>query len=165
VVGVSDAVLARLKRYIETHQDASAIEVLAQVGANPTKYHDTVETLLAGDDVEGDEDPDVDDQKAILDHSPVWSSWASANFTDPNGGIWPEEWLECEQWMGHVGKKPFAPWGDRDAPAQCNKDGHDTAAPCDCDARWKWGYDGHYADWETVAMTKYNPRLDGRTFI
>jgi len=54
--------------------------------------------------------------------------------------------------MGHVSKKPFALWGDRDAPAQCDKNGHDTAATYDCDARWKWGYDDHYADWETVAM-------------
>jgi len=67
--------------------------------------------------------------------------------------------------MGHVGKKPFAPWGDRDAPGECDKDGHDTAAFCDCDARWKWGYDGHYADGETVAMAEIDPQLDGRAFI
>ena len=117
------------------------------------------------DEVLGDEDSDVDDQKNTRDHLPVWSSWANADFTDPNGGVWPEEWLECEQWMGHVDKKPFAPWGDRDAPAKCDKDGHDTAATCDCDARWKWGYDGHYADGETVAMAEIDPRLDGRAFI
>ena len=165
MVGVSDGVLERIERYIETHPGASAVEVLAQVGADPTKYRDTVEALLAGDDVEEDEDPDVGDQKNIRDYPPAWSSWASADFTDPNSGVWPEEWLEREQWMGHVGKKPFAPWGDRDAPAECDKDGHDTAVSCDCDARWKWGYDGHYADGETVAMAEIDPRLDGRAFI
>lgn len=56
-------------------------------------------------------------------------------------------------------------WGDRDAPAECDKDGHDTAAACGCDARWKWGYEGHYADGETVAMAEIDPRLDGRAFI
>lgn len=98
MVGVTDGVLERIERYIETHPGASAVEVLAQVGADPTKYRDTVEALLAGDDVEEDEDPDVDDQKNIRDHPPAWSSWASADFTDPNSGVWPEEWLEREQW-------------------------------------------------------------------
>ena len=64
--------------------------------------------------------------------------------------------------MRHVGKKPFAPWCDRDAPAECDKDGHDIAATCDCNNRWKWGYDGQYANAETVAMAEIYPRLDRR---
>ncbi|WP_265108238.1 hypothetical protein [Halosolutus halophilus] len=67
--------------------------------------------------------------------------------------------------MGHVEKKPFAPWGDEDAPAECDKEGHETAAECDCDARWKWGYTDHYVDGETIAMAEVDPRLDGRAFL
>lgn len=58
-----------------------------------------------------------------------------------------------------------APWGDQDAPAECSKDGHDTAATCDCDARFKWGYHGNYVDGEAVAMAEIDPRLDGRAFL
>jgi len=85
VVCVSDEVLVRIKRYIETHQGVSTIEVLGQVGAAPMKYRDIVETLLAGDEVKGDQDHDLDGQKIIFDYSPVLSSWASADFTKPNG--------------------------------------------------------------------------------
>lgn len=68
--------------------------------------------------------------------------------------------------MGHSDKKPFAPWGDRDAPAECSKDEHpDTAAECECDARFKWGYDGHYRDGETAAMAEVDPQIDGLAYI
>jgi len=92
-------------------------------------------------------------------------SFLDADFSTPNPEVWPTELLKREQWMGHSEKKPFAPWGDRDAPAECNTDGHDSAADCDCDARWKWGYTDHYVDGATVAMAEDDPRLDGRAFL
>jgi hypothetical protein len=92
-------------------------------------------------------------------------NWGEADFTDPEGGTWPPELLEREQWMGHVEKKPFAPWGDPNAPAECSKNGHDTAATCDCDARWKWGHTDLYVDGETVGMAETDPRVDGRAFL
>ncbi|WP_135806195.1 hypothetical protein [Halorussus marinus] len=92
-------------------------------------------------------------------------TWADAEFASPESNVWPAELLDREQWMGHVDKKPFAPWGDRNAPAECSEDGHDTAATCDCDARWKWGYTDHYVDGETVAMAEVDNRLDGRAFL
>ena len=95
------------------------------------------------------------------------SGWEDADFTTSTPGVYPEELLEREQWMGHVEKKPFAPWGNRDAPAPCTRDDHDadTAAECDCDARWKWGHTANYVDGETVAMAEDDPRLDGRAFL
>ncbi|QLD88310.1 hypothetical protein HWV07_04380 [Natronomonas salina] len=69
--------------------------------------------------------------------------------------MWPTELLEREQWMGHVDKKPFAPWGDRDHPD----------ADSDEDARWKWGITDLYRDGETVALAEDDHRLDGRAFL
>lgn len=81
--------------------------------------------------------------------------WDAADFTSPESDVWPLELLEREQWMGHVEKKPFAPWGDRDHPE----------ADEDEDARWKWGLRENYADGETVAIAEDDPRLDGRAFL
>lgn len=122
---------------------------------------------------DGDDTPRVDDgntpiqaaENADNDDNGENGSWNEADFLIPDSRSWPPERLEREQWMGHVEKKPFAPWGDRDAPAPCNKEGHTTADKCDCDARWKWGYTGHYVDGETVAMADDDPRLDGRVFL
>ena len=93
--------------------------------------------------------------------------WRNANFATPERGIWPEELLERKQWMGHVEKKPYAPWGDRNAPAPCTRDDHDadTTAKCRCDARWKWGYTEHYVDGPTIALAEDDPQLDGRAFL
>jgi hypothetical protein len=81
--------------------------------------------------------------------------FADADFTTPEGGVWPPALLEREQWMGHVEKKPFAPWADRD---------HPEADP-DEDARWKWGLTENYVDGETIAIAEDDHRLDGRAFL
>jgi len=112
----------------------------AHVDANPTP--ETDKTGSSHPDSRVNADSDVD-------------GWGDAEFADPASGVWPEELLECEQWMGHVGKKPFAPWGDRD---------HPEADP-DEDARWKWGLSENYVDGETVAMAEIDGRLDGRAFL
>ncbi|WP_330633762.1 hypothetical protein [Halocatena halophila] len=77
------------------------------------------------------------------------------DFTNPESGVWAPELLNREQWMGHVEKKPFAPWADRD---------HPDADP-DEDARWKWGITDNYTDGETIAIAEDDPRLDGRAFL
>ncbi|WP_232703505.1 hypothetical protein [Halobacterium wangiae] len=81
--------------------------------------------------------------------------WEAADFATPTSGTWPAELLEREQWMGHVAKKPFAPWADRDHPE----------ADVDEDARWKWRLTENYVDGETVALAEDDPRLDGRAFL
>lgn len=93
--------------------------------------------------------------------------WDDAGFQNPETAVWAADRLKREQWMGHVGKKPFAPWGDADAPADCSKDGHTTADECGCDARYKWGYTEHYVDGETLSMYEDDPRFrtDGRAFL
>lgn len=92
-------------------------------------------------------------------------SWSDAEFVNPDRSVWPPELLERKQWMGHREKQPFAPWADRNAPVPCSKDGHTTADECDCDARWKWGYDGNYIDGKRVAIAEDDSRLDGRAFL
>jgi len=110
-----------------------------------------------------DDDP-AHEPRTDHDHA---GAWDEADFIGPENGIWPAELLDREQWMGHIDKKPFAPWGDRDAPAPCTRDSHDaeTAAECDCDARRKWGYTENYVDGETIGMAEIDPRLDGRAFL
>lgn len=97
----------------------------------------------------------------------ITGPWADADFQNPETDVWATDRLEKEQWMGHNEKKPFAPWGDSDAPAECSKDGHTTADKCGCDARYKWGYTGHYVDGETLSMYEDDPRFrtDGRVFL
>jgi DNA-binding transcriptional ArsR family regulator len=97
-------------------------------------------------------------------------AWREADFTAPRAGEWPAELLDRESWMGQPagGKSAFAPWGDRDAPAPCSTDGceADTAADCNHDARWKWGYTGNYADGHTARKwADMHPRLGGQVFI
>jgi hypothetical protein len=88
-------------------------------------------------------------------HLPRWNAWADADFADPRADRWPAELLALKRWMGHVEKRPFAPWAERD---------HPEAGP-DEDARWKWGLRDNYLDGERMALAEADPRLDGRVFI
>ena len=82
-------------------------------------------------------------------------TWTDADFSTPVADVWPEELLEREQWMGHVDKRPFAPWADRDHPE----------AKADKDARWKWGLSENYVDGERAKRGTDDPRLDGVCFL
>jgi len=164
---VSAEIRDLVEEHVRLNPDASVVEVLGALtpDVDPVADRELVENIVGGSVPEINSEEAVDSRKPVNDAAPIWDAWSNADFASPNSGVWPEEWLDREQWMGHVGKKPFAPWGDRDAPAECSKDGHDTADTCDCDARWKWGYRGHYGDGETIAMAEIDPRLDGRAFI
>jgi len=94
-------------------------------------------------------------ESARTEASPASGTWEDADFGTPTPGVWPQELLERDQWMGHVDKKPFAPWANRDHPE----------ADADADARWKWGLEENYVDGPTVAMAEDDPRLDGRAFL
>jgi len=89
------------------------------------------------------------------DSSASREAFADADFTAPEGRVWPPALLDREQWMGHVEKKPFAPWADRDLPE----------ADPDEDARWKWGLTENYVDGGTIAIAEDDHRLDGRAFL
>jgi len=137
----------RVAQYRDQHPDAGVAELAGALGAAPPAIADLL-----------DEDTPADD------HTPKDRStgprfadadWGDADFATPESGVWPPELLDREQWMGHVEKKPFAPWADRD---------HPEAAP-DEDARWKWGLTENYVDGETVAMAEVDNRLDGRAFL
>ncbi len=82
-------------------------------------------------------------------------SWGEASFLESYTGEYLPEHLEMCRWMGRVGKKPFAPWGDANP---------DDAEPDDS-PRWEWGRTENYVDGETVAIAEDDPRLDGRVFL
>ena len=82
-------------------------------------------------------------------------AWEDADFANPETDVYSPERLKRRQWMGHVEKQPFAPWGDRDHP-DC---------PTGEDARWKWSITENYTDGETIAIAEDDHRLDGRVFL
>ena len=111
---MSDDVFERLGRAFENNPNADPKRLLWLADADPS-YLEAAEAIVDGEDPI---EPDTVDELSSedLDRAPSWNSWASADFEAPTPGIWPEELLEREQWMGHVEKKPFAPWADRDHP-------------------------------------------------
>ena len=175
---MSQEVMQRLKEYYRLNPDATPIEALGALDLDP-RWQGAAEAIANGYD--GDEVPDAVDVSTVeeteSDSEPidadepidkpgsVVEAWRDVEFRAPNAGVWPAELLDREQWMGHADKKPFAPWGDKNAPAPCSKDGHTDASECDCDARFKWGYEEQYVDGDTIAIGEEDHRLDGRVFL
>ncbi|MDJ1430446.1 hypothetical protein QNM96_00005, partial [Halostagnicola sp. A-GB9-2] len=149
----------QVERYLEANPDASVPEVAGALGESPAAIAEVV--------TDETPEPAEDSNNRARDHlrrsrtrsrtdlRTRFSKWADADFANPESNSWPDELLEREQWMGHVDKKPFAPWADRDHPE----------ADVDEDARWKWGLEENYGDGETIAMAEIDPRLDGRAFL
>ena len=144
----------QVERYLEANPDASIAEVAGAIGAPPN----AIREIIDGESSEPEQDSSSRTRDRVrgsrtrprTDLRTRFDRWGDADFPNPESGVWPDELLEREQWMGHVGKKPFAPWADRD---------HPEADP-DEDARWKWGLEENYVDGETVAMAEIDPRLD-----
>lgn len=94
---------------------------------------------------------------------------ADADFTDPGTRTWPDELLAQRQWMGHVDKHPFAPWGDPDAPAECNNPECPAVRAdepdCECDARFKWSHVPLYRTGDQVLSVLPIGEIDGLAFI
>ena len=75
------------------------------------------------------------------------------------------------KWMSALpGKKnPFAPWSTRDPPVECTED--DCPADrcddpaCECDGRYKWGYEGHYVTGDDVKYAVPTSESAYRVFI
>jgi hypothetical protein len=133
---------------IDTSSDRNSDQYRSDEIDNKTETHDGSDPGNRDERQRGATDTD---QSCDLDSG----AYTAADFTNPDSKVWPPALLECEQWMGHVGKKPFAPWSDSD---------HPDADP-DEDARWKWGIQENYVDGETVAMAEVDDRLDGRAFL
>lgn len=91
------------------------------------------------------------------------------DFENPEEGVWNQERLECEQWMvADEGKRPFAPWGDPNAPAVCNHEDHDETTTCDVcehDARRKWSYHDNYRDGQSAILTSVDQRFISPCFL
>lgn len=100
------------------------------------------------------------------DSSQIVSSWHEVDFSRPNPGEFPADWEDDKRWMTSCGKKPFAPWGDRDDPdIACTHPEHDadTCRDCnECDGRWKWS---NSKLWTTLDEAKewqeMHPKPDG----
>ena len=93
------------------------------------------------------------------------SAWEKADFATTTPGVYPTEHRSYGAWMVRMdGKQPYAPWSSRNAPAPCSK--HDTTADnCDCDARWKWGFEGNRSSFENARHALEDHRVEGLTFI
>ncbi|MDJ1431478.1 hypothetical protein QNM96_05345, partial [Halostagnicola sp. A-GB9-2] len=149
----------QVERYLEANPDASVPEVAGALGESPA----AIAEIITGESTDSDEDSNSRTRDRLRgsqtrprpDLETRFANWSDADFANPASNTWPDELLEREQWMGHVGKKPFAPWADRDHPE----------ADVDEDARWKWGLKENYGDGETIAMAEIDPRLDGRAFL
>lgn len=168
MVALSDLSLReRVENYLERNPDASMVAIAGALGEPPTDVAEVLneDTPESGQDSSKNTGDRVSGSPSRPQRDPEWDRWSGADWANSEPDVYPHALLEREQWMGHQNKKPFAPWGDSDAPAECSKDGHTTASTCDCDARYKWGYDGHYLDGEDIAMAEVDPRLDGRAFL
>jgi hypothetical protein len=163
----------RVSRFLDRHPDASIPMIAGGVDAPPSAVAEVLDentsesgkhsSSRTGDRISR---PSSRSRQDRLRRSCNTGQWEDADFPTPESGIFPPGQFERVQWMGHQQKKPFAPWGDRDAPVPCSKDHHpETAADCECDARYKWGYNGHYRDGKTAQMAEVDPRLDGLAYI
>jgi len=157
--------------------DASPMDAVVEADADPDRWLGVAETIAEGGELEVPPEPDEQENSEGDDeHEPEPAEmpaydgpWGDVEWTLTESGAYPMRLLEREQWMARDGKLPFAPWGDRDAPAECNTTDcpaeRADEARCDCDARRKWGYEAFYRDGETVAMAEADPKIDGRAFI
>lgn len=118
----------------------------------------------------------IGEQPTINSNTPDWTDTpiAPLRFEDAStGGMasYPSELDERERWMGakHGSKNPFAPWGDENPPVECSNDecpaDRADAPECDCDGRFKWGFEGHYRNGDTVDMLISMDRLAHRAYI
>jgi len=165
------------REFRDALRETDQLELAGELGENPdvrlatpddqpATATDSASDAPADTHDDAHSEPEISENLRSTDTRTTNTGWSDADFTTPESGNWPPELLEREQWMGHIDKKPFAPWGDRNAPAPCSKDDHpETAAECECDARWKWSYTDHYVDGETIAMAEVDDRLDGRAFL
>ncbi|MDJ1433542.1 hypothetical protein [Halostagnicola sp. A-GB9-2] len=114
---MSDSALERLRFAHDNNPNAGAKRLLWLADADPS-YLEAAEAIVAGESVDNiDQEPGHRRNPSVsTDPEACWSNWADADFATPASNIWPDELLEREQWMGHVDKKLFAPWADRDHP-------------------------------------------------
>lgn len=80
--------------------------------------------------------------------------WIGVQFNNTESDVWLSRANDRQQWMGHINKKPFAPWAGSDHPK----------ADADEDARWKWGISDNYTTCDEVDVDEYDS-LDGRVFL
>ena len=166
-----EATLEQIREQFRADDDARPVGVVAQLGLDPERWLEVATAIAEGEDAdipaeaptEDKTDDSVEDSKEP--EARDFDGWDPEAFRNPNSGVWPPELHERTQWMGHVEKKPYAPWGDKNAAADCSKNGHTNASECDCDARYKWGHEPLHVDGETVEMAVVDPQLDGRVFL
>jgi len=138
----------QIRELLRVEDGISAVQVVAKLDLDPDEW--------------------LGEVKEIMDEASE-GVWADCDFQTPESGVYPSDLLDRQQWMGRFGKLPFAPWGDQNAPAECNRSDcpadYADEPECECDARFKWSHEPLYVDGETVAMAEEDERLDGRVFI
>jgi len=170
-VSDDEATLDQIREQFRVDDDARPVGVVAQLGLDPERWLEVATAIAEGEDpdtpaearAEEKSDGTVEDSKEP--ETREFDVWDVEAFRNPQSGVWPPELHARTQWMGHVEKKPFAPWGDKNAAAECSKEDHTNASECDCDARYKWGHEPLHVDGDTVEMAVVDPQLDGRVFL
>ena len=115
------------------------------------------------DDTEPEENKQRETDEPKTPAAPAVDDWADLDFSETESATWPPAWKQFCRFMTRKGddKQPFAGWGDKNAPVDCAK--HDQPTTCDdCfhDARYKWGYEGNYGEFETARKyARMDPRL------
>jgi len=174
---MSDEQIAeQIREAFRLDDSATPVRVIGGVGADPGRWLAFAKAVAEGGDPalpdEKQATPESDaggEEPAFEPEADTGGPWDGVDFSEEESGVWPDELLDRKQWMGHTEKLPFAPWSERDPPTDCARD--DCPADraddpeCDCDGRFKWSYEGHYVDGDTVAIAEDDPQLDGRVFI
>jgi len=151
---VRDALEAAYRRKRDT--DPSALELFAYADL-PAAVDAERATAVARDVLANPPSPETSEPHA--------SGWEKADFGHTTPGVYPPEHRSYGAWMVRMnGKQPYAPWSSRNAPAPCSE--HDTTADnCDCDARWKWGFEGNRSTFENAKQALADRRFEGLAYI
>ena len=155
--------------------DVNKYELFGYANDLPTNTPDELALSIAGDVLR--DPPALDDSGKNVNGDNFTtesaesgrSGWEKADFSTTTAGVYPPEHREYDAWMMYRlvdgRKQAYAPWGDENAPAECRKTGHTTAAECGCDARWKWGHEPNRNSFEKAKMSLPDDRFEGLAYI
>ncbi|WP_130500918.1 hypothetical protein [Natrinema hispanicum] len=122
--------------------------------------NDCISAVDGGSQAE-DELEDATESTGDAETVPTDVTGESAGGGGGNVGLSLDEWLDREQWMCRVGKKPFAPWVSPDVGEAYPDLGTDE------DPRWKWKPEyGHWRDgWTAHRAAADSIRVDGVAYL
>jgi len=184
---------AQLAEYLRLNPDATAIEAVAHIGADPSRWVDVVEDALAADRphaalatpadparAESDDDAADTPERAEEDPAPgranpgVDVEESPSPTSNPADGA-PAGWGDADFTTTRPDTYPPALLDRERWMGRAGEDGKlpfapwgdtdpDDATPDDS-PRWEWGRTENYVDGDTVAIAEDDHRLDGRVFL